>query len=503
MTAAQRDAFPSSPDPPSSLPRLTRAGDLELVGRVIDEKYALARLIGRGGMGAVYEAEHLGLGRRVALKLVDADFASDESVVTRFAREARATSTIDSEHVVSAFDVGVADGRPYLVMELLRGEDLGQRMRRAGRVPLDEALHVTAQVLRGLARAHDAGIVHRDLKPDNVFLVRRDVDPLFVKLVDFGVSKVQRSTSGTVPLSITSKGAVIGTPLYMSPEQAQALPDVDGRADVWSAGVMLFECLAGRTPHRGSCYEQIIVAICMQDAMDVRVLAPDVPEGVAAWIARALARHRQERFQSAEEALEALVALGPRGEVPVSGAARVAPPVSVATRLAYGAATPVPRGVSPSGEASISLVPPVATSTVSERVPARVRQGPRVVLTAVLAMSAGVGAAAGWIRVRGPIARGAIEAPIAPASAPVAQVAHVATVVPPVEHAPLAIAPAVHAEPAPSVKEEPAKSEPAAEGGAAKARKPARKAAGKGNAHPPLPAPPADRGDLELLRDLP
>ena len=163
-----------------------------LVGKTIAGRYILRGLLGHGGMGAVYEAEHVGLGKRAAIKFVDPEFATDEKVVARFAREARAMSAIESAHIVTVFDAGTEDGRPYLVMELLRGEDLGQRLRRLTRVPLGEAMHIIAQVLKGLARAHAAGIVHRDLKPDNVFLVKHDTDPLFAKIVDFGISKIER-----------------------------------------------------------------------------------------------------------------------------------------------------------------------------------------------------------------------------------------------------------------------------------------------------------------------
>ncbi len=196
-------------------------------------------------------------------------------------------------------------------MELLRGEDLGTRLRRDSRVPQRDALHIAAQVLKGLAAAHAAGIVHRDLKPDNVFLVEQAGSAGFAKIVDFGMSKIGKLPGGTAPLALTRRGVILGTPLYMAPEQARGLPDVDGRADLFSLGAILFECLTGRPPHVGESYEQILLARCMQDAPDVRMYAPEVPPAVAAFVGRALARERAERFASAAEMLGALRALAP------------------------------------------------------------------------------------------------------------------------------------------------------------------------------------------------
>jgi len=277
----------------------------DLMGRLVG-KYTLVRLLGVGGMGRVYEGVHGSIGKRAALKFIDRESVTPEAV-QRFQREAQAAGAIESAHIVEVHDVGETDdGRPFIVMELLRGEDLGHRLRRLGRLDVPEALRVVGQLLRGLARAHDAGIVHRDLKPDNVFLVDRDDDPSFVKILDFGVSKIQRRGDPTTK-TITREGVVLGTPIYMSPEQAQALPDVDPRADLWSVGAILYECLTGRPPFSGATYEQVIVTICTRDAEDVRALNPAVPAGIAQVIARALTRERDERFASAREMLDALV----------------------------------------------------------------------------------------------------------------------------------------------------------------------------------------------------
>ncbi|MRG94486.1 serine/threonine-protein kinase [Polyangium spumosum] len=276
-----------------------------LVGRDVG-KYKVLRLIARGGMGSVYEALNTSIGKRVAMKFVDPELARNDDAVLRFQREAAAASAVESAHIVTIFDSGSTDdGQPFIVMELLRGEDLGHRIKRLGRLDLEPALDVVAQLLRGLCRAHEAGIVHRDLKPDNVFLAARDDETDFVKILDFGISKVRR-TGGVPEKTITRQGTVLGTPFYMSPEQSQALPDVDERTDLWSVGAILYECLSGRPPHEGQSYEQVIVNICTKAAPDVRTWNPEVPESVARFLGKALKRNRDKRFANAREMLEAL-----------------------------------------------------------------------------------------------------------------------------------------------------------------------------------------------------
>src|SRR6185295_18034548 len=188
LDPAQNPSTPSGGSPsggmsaaPTSKAERARIAREALLGKTIAGRYVLKSLLGHGGMGAVYEGEQLNISKKVAIKFVDPEFVTDEQILTRFAREARAMSTIESPHIVSIFDAGTEDGRPYLVMELLRGEDLGQRLRRTSRVPLKESLHIIAMVLKGLSKAHGAGIVHRDLKPDNIFLIKIDGDETFVK----------------------------------------------------------------------------------------------------------------------------------------------------------------------------------------------------------------------------------------------------------------------------------------------------------------------------------
>jgi serine/threonine-protein kinase len=291
-------------------------------------------------MGVVYAAQNTAIGKRVALKFIEGDV--DREAALRFQREAEAASAVESAHIVHVFDAGVEQGRPFLVMELLQGESLGARLRRLGALPQHEALHVVGQALRGLARAHGAGVIHRDLKPDNLFLVDRDDDPLFLKILDFGISKM-RPRAGTSQLTtLTNRGTVLGTPHYMAPEQAQGQSDFDERADLFSMGAILFECLTGRPPHANlPTYEAVIVAICTRDAPDVRDFDATIPAPLAAVVRKALSRDRNTRFSSATMFLEALRDAAP----------------SVASLAKISAGDPsTPRPVTP----ALQLVDPVA-----------------------------------------------------------------------------------------------------------------------------------------------
>jgi serine/threonine protein kinase len=281
----------------------------ELVGRTIG-KYEIVSLLGRGGMGRVYEAVHSGIGKRVVVKTLHRPIASNRDAVARFHREAQAASAAESPHIVEIFDTGFAeDGSPFLVMELLRGESLAALLRRESSLSSEETTRIVLQVLRGLSRAHAAGIVHRDLKPDNIFLVDRYPDPSFAKILDFGISKIDRPTHHT---TLTREGTVLGTPAYMSPEQAQGMLDVDLRTDLWAMGAILYECVTGCQPFAGATYEQIIVRICTMDPTPIRELVPDVAAPVEHAVQACLRRERDERPKSAAELL---VLLG--GQVPL------------------------------------------------------------------------------------------------------------------------------------------------------------------------------------------
>ncbi|HSO38323.1 MAG TPA: serine/threonine-protein kinase [Labilithrix sp.] len=269
-----------------------------LVGLAVGGKYEIRRVLGIGGMGVVCEAIHIDLGKKVAIKLIDKTMKESELIVARFRREARALGQIQSEHIVDVFDVG-ADARVglYMVMEHLPGEDLQSRLERDKRLDVTTGVMVAHQMARGLEKAHAAGVIHRDLKPANVFLTTRDNGALLVKLLDFGVSKVLNEASGA---RITGSGAPIGTPLYMSPEQAEGKDDTDGRADIWSLGAVLYEALAGAPPFadRGS-YHGTIVGILTSRPKLLHDAAPWVPPELAKVVDAMLVHDRGGRIKNA------------------------------------------------------------------------------------------------------------------------------------------------------------------------------------------------------------
>jgi serine/threonine-protein kinase len=289
------------------------------IGSVVAEKYRLERLLKSGGMGSVWVATHLGLQSRVAIKFMasrlgvdvstGADAARDalEAARARFEREASAAAQIRMANVVQVLDYGVDGGMPYLVMELLEGEDLGARLARVGRLSIREASTILTAVARALQRAHDAGLVHRDLKPENIFLAR-DGDEEVPKVLDFGVAKAlhggeQRATGST------AEGTVVGTPHYISPEQAVGRTDIDHRSDLWSLGVIAFRMITGRTPFESELLLEVVVQICSAPIPQATAVSPDLPREVDAFMDRALAREPGGRFDSAKELAAAFGAL--------------------------------------------------------------------------------------------------------------------------------------------------------------------------------------------------
>jgi serine/threonine-protein kinase len=293
------------------------------VGETLGGKYRVTRVLGLGGMGIVCEARHIELGgRRFAVKLVQRYFAGSELAVARFRREVRAIAAIESDHIVQVTDVGVDETFGlYMVMEFLQGEDLSSHLHRVGQIKPIEAVKIAHQIARGLAKAHEARIIHRDLKPGNVFLTRRDDGSVCVKIYDFGISKLvgDPEKTGTWNAELTAVGMPVGTPQYMSPEQAHGRSDLDPRSDVWSLGAVLFEMLAGRGPYppRGRVHHTIM-RVMSEDPPLLEQVAPWVPVAVAQIVDGALQRDRDRRIpdcnvfaEMLERAMPAAFGMGP------------------------------------------------------------------------------------------------------------------------------------------------------------------------------------------------
>jgi serine/threonine-protein kinase len=271
-------------------------------GQIIQGRYRLVRILGKGGMGSVWLAEHLSLHTPVAIKLIDSEAAKNASARSRFDREAQVAARIRSAHVVKVLDHGVTEaGLPYIAMECLTGESLRDRLMARGRLTPAETARVVSHVGRALGRAHEAGLVHRDLKPENIFIARED-DGEVVKILDFGVAKVTDILAVT-GMDPTRTGALLGTPYYMSPEQAQGLKSVDHRSDLWSLAVVAFECLTGRRPFTAPALGPLIGKILGGPIPVPSGAAPDanLPPELDAWMTRALARDPSARAASAKE----------------------------------------------------------------------------------------------------------------------------------------------------------------------------------------------------------
>jgi serine/threonine-protein kinase len=286
----------------------------QVEGPVLAGRYQLISQLGQGGMGSVWRAVHKELGTPAAVKLIDPIIASNPEALARFKREAQAAASLRSSNVVQILDYGVDLGTPYIVMELLDGENLAMRLARGGRLSPEATASILSQVGRAVSKAHGAGIVHRDLKPDNIFIVREGEDEI-AKVLDFGIAK-QTHTRETMTHGVqTQVGTMLGTPYYMSPEQVSGKREVDHRTDVWALAVIAFECLVGRRPFEADMLGALLLAICTEE-LPVPSKYAAVPAGFDEWFARGTQRNPDLRFQSVREALGALrsVCLGPAAE---------------------------------------------------------------------------------------------------------------------------------------------------------------------------------------------
>ncbi|MFO0756036.1 MAG: serine/threonine-protein kinase [Byssovorax sp.] len=317
---AQRRPMPpwqAPPPAPAPAPPVADVGPLQparapsrgLIGRVIGDRYGVTKLIGAGGMGEVYEAEHLALGRLVAVKVIHQKGLEEREASSRLRHEARVAGTLGHPNICAVHDMGrLDDGSPYLVMERLHGETLAQRLQREQTIPLEDVVDMMTQVLSALAAAHAKGVIHRDLKPDNIFLSLREGMRPIPKLLDFGISKAEDIEDTMAdPMGLTS---ALGTPYYMAPEQARGDRAFDHRVDLWGVGLVLYECITGQRPFDARNYNALLVQIITVPHRPVIELCPLVPLALSRIVDRCLAKRAADRFETALDVQTAMLALG-------------------------------------------------------------------------------------------------------------------------------------------------------------------------------------------------
>lgn len=384
-------------------------------GELLGGKFRIERLVGRGGMGAVFAARHELLGQRVAIKMLLSHVVTNKEAVARFLNEARAAARIEGEHVARVMDVATLDdGRPYMVIEYLDGIDLGQLIESNGPLPVIETVDYVLQALEALAQAHALGIVHRDFKPSNLFLARRTDGTTLVKVLDFGIAKATQPLAVLEQAAMTRSNSVLGSPQYMAPEQLRNAKGVDVRADVWSVGLTLYELLSGLPPFVGTTFGELFAAILEQPPTPLRRLRAEVHPDLEAVVERCLRRNPAERFQNVADLARALSNHGSSRAAfsleriiswlpppPVPSPSLPAPPAAE-TRVRLAVAQTDPRGetllgaakTEPLGTAAAEATAPPLSST-SSPIPPRRRA---TMITAVLVVVGLVGAGAAALR---------------------------------------------------------------------------------------------------------
>lgn len=342
------------PKPPSS----QRHAEAPAVGSILGG-YRVEAVLGAGGMGAVVAATRESDGHRVAIKTMLRQHTTDRAMLSRFEREGKAAKRLTSEHAVKVFDVGTADdGTPFIVMELLEGAPLNE-VARGGQLPIEEAVGYVVQVCDALAEAHRLGIIHRDIKPGNLFLANRPTESPIIKVVDFGISKTVQLEQGGEgdSTSLTSTGAALGSPLYMSPEQLRNSKGIDARSDIWALGLVLHRLIAGRAAFEADSIGQHLLMIMSEPPTPLRVHRPDTPPAVEAAVLRCLERDPDKRFRSVGQLAQALLPHAPADVLPIieriGEADHRVSPEDVATvpdrkQLAASAAAPAPAPRAPS-----------------------------------------------------------------------------------------------------------------------------------------------------------
>jgi serine/threonine-protein kinase len=341
----------------------------DLTGAILSRKYALKRLVGTGGMGAVYESQNPEDGRPVAVKILGLDFVSDAEIKSRFLEEGRTCQRLIHPNIVRVFDVAEAeDGSPYIVMELLDGVPLSAYTRSGVRVPMNQAASILQGILAGLGAAHAQGIVHRDLKPENVFLARDPNGAFVAKILDFGIAKVMDAAGGMG--NKTRTGVLLGTPAYMSPEQIKNAKDVDARADLWSAGVMLYEMLTGRVAFPAPTEYARLAAVLNTTPPPLEAVDPQLGR-LSAFVQLAMQKDRVQRFQTALEMARALSAAAG------ASADTVPPPLSRLPDVpSVWAPTAGPSPVAASGPSAPNASVAAAPATLAGAMPVDPSKGP-------------------------------------------------------------------------------------------------------------------------------
>jgi len=337
-----------------------------VVGQVIAQKYRVDRFIGQGGMGVVVAGFHLELDQPVAIKFLVTESGLESEGAERFRREARAAAKIHSEHVARVFDIGLLDERvPYMVMELLNGNDLEHEIDRRGALPVAEATGYLLQAIDAVAEAHSAGIVHRDLKPTNLFLAQRADGSRIIKVLDFGISKSLGSGRAR-EVALTRTAAFVGSPLYMSPEQMRSARDVDARADVWALGAILYVMVTGQLPHPGNSLPEVCLAVMNTSPRPLKDFVETVPDGLEPILMKCLAKERTQRYASVAELAEQLLKFAPEWHSLVERAQRLlgagAPTASYPPSLARSSNPPAgssaPLGNTPRGSSTQRISAP-------------------------------------------------------------------------------------------------------------------------------------------------